>query len=234
MDILKNDDILIITSDKKDGDFSRKKIDNIQNYLDLCYSFNINLCDLYLAKQSHSDILNEIKNYQNIDSECDAIYTKVKGLYLGILTADCLPILGYDLTNNIVFAIHSGWKGSSKLITYKTIKHLIDNENLDINNTYIYLCPSISHNVYEVDNIVYNAFIEYDNYKAKECFTNKANNKYLFNNKQFNINILLSLGIKNNNIIDSNKCTYQDNYHSYRKNKTDQRNISIIGIKENY
>ena len=42
------------------------------------------------------------------------LITNKKGIALGILTADCAPILIYDPKKNIIAAVHAGWKGAYK------------------------------------------------------------------------------------------------------------------------
>ena len=64
----------------------------------------------------------EIKknNYQK-KIKADAMITKTKGIALGVVTADCVPILLYDSKKKIVAAIHAGWKGAFKGIVKKVI-----------------------------------------------------------------------------------------------------------------
>ena len=78
--------------------------------------------------QTHSNKVIEIndKNLKN-KINADAIITKKKGIALGVLTADCVPILLFDRKNKIVGCIHAGWKGAFSGIIKNTIKKL---ENL--------------------------------------------------------------------------------------------------------
>ncbi|MGQ2929763.1 MAG: polyphenol oxidase family protein, partial [Sphingopyxis sp.] len=43
--------------------------------------------------------------------EADALATRTPGLFLGILTADCVPVLFADRQAGVVGAAHAGWKG---------------------------------------------------------------------------------------------------------------------------
>ena len=43
----------------------------------------------------------------------------VKNIGIGILTADCAPILILDIKKKIIAAIHAGWKGAYKNIVIK-------------------------------------------------------------------------------------------------------------------
>ena len=62
--------------------------------------------------------LNQIKK----KLEADAIITNKKKLPIAVLTADCVPILLYDNKNNMIAAIHAGWKGAYKGIIKKVIR----------------------------------------------------------------------------------------------------------------
>ena len=47
--------------------------------------------------------------------------TKMRGISLGVLTADCVPIILYDSKNKIIGCIHAGWRGAFKDIIKNTI-----------------------------------------------------------------------------------------------------------------
>ena len=51
----------------------------------------------------------------------NSIITKIKGFALGVVTADCVPILLFDYQNKIVGCVHAGWKGAFKGIIKNTI-----------------------------------------------------------------------------------------------------------------
>jgi len=45
-------------------------------------------------------------------TEADALVTKTPGILLGVLAADCAPVLFSDAKNGVVAAAHAGWKGA--------------------------------------------------------------------------------------------------------------------------
>lgn len=55
----------------------------------------------------------------------DALITNIKGLAIGVRTADCIPILLYDPVKNVVAAIHAGWKGTLRRIVNSAISQMI-------------------------------------------------------------------------------------------------------------
>lgn len=81
---------------------------------------------IFTVSQVHSDrivILDDPdKSPDELKSiEADAIITNIKGAAIGILTADCVPVLLYDHNNGVIAAIHAGWKGTAHKISKKTV-----------------------------------------------------------------------------------------------------------------
>ena len=64
--------------------------------------------------QIHSNIVHKVSRISNKKLKGDSLITNKKGIALGILTADCAPILIYDPVNNFISAIHAGWRGAYK------------------------------------------------------------------------------------------------------------------------
>lgn len=79
----------------------------------------------------------------------DAMVTRVRGLALGIATADCGPILFADPVNGVVGAAHAGWKGALTGIVEATVRAM---EGLGANrpNIVAVLGPTIAQASYEV------------------------------------------------------------------------------------
>ena len=70
----------------------------------------INQKNLILMHQTHSNkvIIVNKKNKEIKKFKSDAIITKLKGFALGVVTADCVPIILYDSKNDIIACIHAG------------------------------------------------------------------------------------------------------------------------------
>ena len=83
---------------------------------------NVKRSKLILMHQTHSNKVVEVKetNYKKIVA--DAMITKKKkGVALGVVTADCVPIILYDANNGIIGCIHAGWRGAFSNIIKNTI-----------------------------------------------------------------------------------------------------------------
>ena len=82
--------------------------------------------------------------------QADALVTDRPGLLLGILTADCVPVLLADAQAGVVGAAHAGWKGALGGVTDATIAAM---EELGARRDRIAAAigPCIARASYEVD-----------------------------------------------------------------------------------
>ena len=78
---------------------------------------------LILLHQLHSNKIYFVNKIPKKKLFGDGLITNVRGLAIGILTADCAPILFFDRKKNIIAAAHSGWKGAYKKIVKKMINY---------------------------------------------------------------------------------------------------------------
>jgi len=79
----------------------------------------------------------------------DAVVTRTPNLAVGVLTADCVPVLFADNANSVVAAAHAGWKGALTGILEATIQAM---ESLGAERIHIKAAigPSIAQPSYEV------------------------------------------------------------------------------------
>ena len=115
--------------------------------------------NLKLMYQTHSNKVSIItkKNLRKKRFSSDAIITKLKGIGIGVVTADCVPILIYEKKKKIIGCIHAGWRGAFLGIIENTIKKI---KRINSNNKIIAsIGPCIGKNNYEVDLKFYRNFI---------------------------------------------------------------------------
>jgi YfiH family protein len=82
---------------------------------------------LATLSQIHSDrlhIIEDTPDQWNRRREGDALATSLAGVAVGVLVADCFPILIADPDSGAVAAIHSGWRGTAQRILSKTIERM--------------------------------------------------------------------------------------------------------------
>ena len=189
--------------------------------------------NLILLNQIHSNKFYYLKKNLKKRLKGDGILTNYRQLALGILTADCAPILFYDPKKKLIGAAHAGWRGAYKKITKKIINFYLKNGS-NLKDIYIVIGPCISQKNYEVKNDFKKKFVK-QNLNNKKYFKSKAN-KIFFSLKDYLAGQLKEFGIKNIEIIKKDTFNVKNNFFSARrslKNKNNDygRNISIIMIK---
>ena len=184
--------------------------------------------------QTHSNkfiFINRISLKNKKKFNADAVITNQKKLPIGILTADCVPILIYDHKKKIIGAIHAGWKGAYKNIVPKVINFLL-RKGCDINDIHVAIGPCISQKSYNVKEDLSKKFIKKDK-KNKKFFKTRKNVLYfdLPGYIKSQLKIMKIINIDHINI----DTLIKNNYFSARRSiklKHDDygRNISIIKI----
>ncbi len=216
---------------------SKDKKDNVKKNLEIVRKkIGNNSKKIFLLHQFHSNkiiYLNNRKLLNRTRPKADAIITDQTKIPIGILTADCAPILLCDKKRKMIAAIHAGWKGVYKDILDRVIRFMI-NKGCKHCNITAAIGPCISVKNYEVKNDFQKKFLKKN--KQNQKFFKKKNSKIYFDLTKY-----IYFKLKNNKIkfIDSlNIDTYdnKNNFYSSRRamklNENDYgRNISIIMIK---
>lgn len=177
-------------------------------------------------KQVHGNKFYEVNddNFEHIiGKEGDALITKAKGIAIGVLTADCVPVLICDYKNNVIAAVHAGWRGTFEGITYNVLDYMINKMGCSKDNIVMSIGPSIGPCCFEVGMEV----------ALKFSCVKRDKEKFYVDLWKENINQAKSLGIKENNIDLFGLCTACNNqlFYSYRKeNGTEGRLGAFIQI----
>ena len=178
------------------------------------------------TKKNAGNILcvKEDTNLDNLEN-IDGFISNIDNLAIITYYADCLPIFLVDKNNKAYGLIHSGWRGSSNKIIYDAIDVMINEYKCNIDDIIIVLGVGISAKNYEIkqDTI--------DTLNKKLDFNNMIlynENKSYLDNSLLNKMLAIKKGIKEENIYMNNYCTFDDNFYSYRRDKTDSRNAAII------
>ena len=191
--------------------------------------------DIFLLHQTHSNKFVFIKKKFKINKKkikADAVITNKKKLPIAVLTADCVPILLYDNKNNMIAAIHAGWKGAYKGIIKKVINFMIK-QGCRKSSIIAAIGPCISQKSYNVKEDFKKKFIKKDK-KNKIFFKKKKDMLYFdlpnFVKSQLKINRIINIDMINIDTYDG-----KNNFFSARRSlrlKHDDygRNISIIMI----
>ncbi|MDC0514030.1 peptidoglycan editing factor PgeF [Pelagibacteraceae bacterium] len=214
-----------------------KKENIFKNFSIVSQKMGVPSSNLFSMNQTHSNkvvIINEEnKNIQRISS--DALITKLKGIAISVLTADCVPILVYDEVNQIIACIHSGWKGTINGIIENTFNKIISmGKN---NKIYVGVGPCIGVKNYEVGKEFYNKFIK----EAKDnevFFYPSKENKFFFNLRECVNSKIKKFNVECVENIDLDTFSEKEKFFSFRRSKKmDEidygRCISTIGLIDN-
>ncbi len=218
------------------GQGSKDKKNDIKKNLKIVKNkLSNNSKNIFLVYQVHSNkfiYINKDSKIKKGRIKADAIITNQKKLPIGVLTADCVPILIYDSVSKIIAAIHAGWKGAYKGIINKVIKFMLL-KGSKVKNLHAAIGPCISQKSYNVKEDFVKKFIKKS--KNNSIFFKKKNNEIYFNLPEYVKSQLKFNKISNIDHINIDTFDYKNNFFSARRSlrlKHDDygRNISIIMI----
>ena len=201
-----------------------------QNKNLIAAAFRFDLRRLTLLDQIHQDqilLLKEPVITLPSPLEYDALITNVSNTFLGILTADCLPIFVVDQKKKVIAAVHAGRQGTALHIVIKVLKKIEREFNSSSKDLLIALGPSIKPCCYEIDEKVF--LPEWEPFS-----TSKGRGKWMLDLAGINIAQMKEEGIQEEQIfwIDLCTCCHHDLFFSYRKENRTGRQLSFIGIME--
>ncbi len=192
----------------------------LQNYI----GQDIQLCWL---NQIHSDIIIDLLNYQNV-IDADASVTSQKNRACLVMTADCLPVLLCNQSGTKVAALHCGWKGVYQNLIGKMLEQHFSDEVV-----IAWLGPAIAQSSYEVDEKLYQHFIQLSPQYQSAFLANRVGH-YLFDLTNIAKQQLQNSGVAVENIFAGNFDTFSDhNYYSYRRNAKTGRMATLIYLQDN-
>jgi polyphenol oxidase len=166
----------------------------------------------------------------------DAMVTATPGLAIGILTADCSPVLFADENAGVIGAAHAGWKGALGGITGATLDAMVA-LGARRSNIVAVLGPTISQAAYEVGPEFPRQFLDADSGNARYFVPSPRKGHAMFDLPAYLANRLRMEGA--GMVVDLGHCTFSDEKHffSYRRTthraeKDYGRQISAIALTQ--
>jgi purine-nucleoside/S-methyl-5'-thioadenosine phosphorylase / adenosine deaminase len=175
---------------------------------------------LTTLRQVHSDIA----VYADRDGclgEGDAILSDSPGRFVGVKTADCLPILLVDERHRAVAAVHAGWRGTVAGVVRSTLKAMAARWDTQPGDLHTAIGPGIGPCCFEVGPDVAVQFGE-----PFQCTC--------IDLEQANRRQLIEAGLASDRIYTLGLCTFclSDQFHSFRRDREKAgRMISVVGVK---
>lgn len=218
--------------DLRDGD---DKTNVEYNKIKTAKLFNFNPSKLIIVNQVHGNdvFIIDKKTPLSQKVKADAITTNLKGIAIGVLTADCAPIILSDPLNTAIAIVHAGWKGALKKIVQKTILSMNKKWGTIPRDIIAALGPCIGECCCNVNGAKVKqfkkAFSDYDK------FIKPVKNSWMLDLKKANHIQLSYAGVLKKNIWIDKHCTSckKDLFFSYRRdNKKTGRQLSFVMIRE--
>jgi YfiH family protein len=149
--------------------------------------------------------------------EADALVTTVPHLTLGVLTADCAPVLFADRKAKVIGAAHAGWKGAFTGILENTVQAMLD-LGATKNTIAVAIGPCIAQRSYEVGTEFKDRFLEKDlTYKQFFSASHRKENHYHFDLPGFIARRLSGIGITDVMPTPCDTCNEKQRFFSYRR-----------------
>ncbi len=180
----------------------------LQNRTLALQKLNLSINNLCYLKQVHCNV---VRNAQLGQLEGDALVTNSSNFILAVSIADCYPILFYDEINKVIGAAHAGWRGTVSRIAENTIKKMTE-LGANVNSIKVAIGQGICQEKFEVGNEVIEEF-------EKNGFPNYCWRDNKIDLIACNKFVLQQSNISDENIWTMNRCTFEDDFFSYRQDK---------------
>lgn len=163
----------------------------------------------------------------------DALVTDRPGLALGILTADCTPVLLSDKKAGVVGAAHAGWKGALGGVVGATVE-VMEGLGADRANIVAAIGPTIARKSYEVDEAFFRRFIQAEG-ENERFFSAGKESHHQFDLEGYVVSRLSAAGLTRIEALGLNTYSSPERFYSYRRathrGEPDYgRQISIIAL----
>ncbi|HEV7694385.1 MAG TPA: peptidoglycan editing factor PgeF [Hyphomonadaceae bacterium] len=146
--------------------------------------------------------------------ECDALVTKRPGLMLGVLAADCAPIVLCDPHNGVIAAIHAGWRGAVGGVIESTLD-VMGQLGADPGKTAAGIGPCLSQSSFEVGPDLADAVLNATPW-AENLFEPGKSDRQFFDLKRYAQGRLARLGVAHIDALTDDTLSAPDLYFSHR------------------
>ena len=183
-------------------------------------------------RQMHGDDIIEVKDKTIKEAgEADGMITGESGVCLGVLTADCVPLLFVAPKQKLAAAVHAGWRGTLAGIAEKAVRLFNNQYNVAAGDLEVALGPSIGVCCYEVKDDVAGPLMRNWGKLMTPSICVKAGKSFV-NLRRLNRDILRASGVPGTQLHQVGPCTCcaADDFFSYRRAQSETgRQISVVG-----
>lgn len=194
------------------GMSTNDNIDHVNANRNKYFSFlKLDPLKIAIPQQIHSDNISIVES-PGVYKESDALITNISGVVLSIQTADCFPVFLLDKVKRVCAIVHSGWRGTNKNITGKTIEKMKSDFGCKASDLLVAIGAGIQQTNYQVDKHTAQLF-------EKKYLIDDGPGHYKLNVQAKIIDQLLHHNISKNQIEIDKRCTYENPklFYSYRR-----------------
>jgi polyphenol oxidase len=170
------------------------------------------------AHQVHSADVLEVTEVWPLDGrpKVDGLVCRTKGMGIGVLTADCGPVLFADADTGVIGCCHAGWKGALGGVTDATVDAMVK-IGAARENIIAVLGPTISQAAYEVGPEFPAPFLDQSSAHGAFFIPSTKAGHFMFDLPAYLRQRMKGLGLKA--VHDLALCTYSDEarFYSYRR-----------------
>ncbi len=212
------------------GDEPEKVLENRRR---VCLALCADPENLAAPRQIHSAkaVIADKAFAPNERPECDALVTKRPGLMLGVLAADCAPIVLCDPHNGVIAAIHAGWRGAVGGVIEAAVEAMAEIGG-DPSKMAAGVGPCLSQSSFEVGPDLCDAVLNATPW-AETLFIPGEGDRQFFDLKRYCLGRLARLGVAHTDALDDDTLTQPEEYFSHRHSvKTGERDCgrNMTGI----
>lgn len=189
--------------------------DVMENYRRLAKSIGVDFNTLVASSQDHNTFVRNVTKEQygigitkpkDILS-VDGLITNQPNVTLVTYYADCTPLFFVDTNKKAIGLAHAGWRGTVGRIGQKVVEKMKQDFGTNPQDLVCAIGPAISKCCYEVDKSCADEFYRLEEIDTEKCIFPKENNKFIIDLLETNRQILVSAGVKEENITLSDLCT---------------------------
>ncbi len=202
-----------------------------QNWCELKVALGLSDVNVITANQVHGDTILKASNGTGKRAGVgDGLMTDVPGLLLGIMAADCVPLLFLEPGRKVVGAVHAGWRGTAAGIAARAVTQMQEEYRIDPSALRVAMGPSIGPCCYEVGREVVEQ-IEVNWPEALRDAWRPEGAKGRLDLKAINEAQLDGAGVPRSHIQRIGPCTAcnVEDFFSYRKEGKTGSQLSFIG-----
>ena len=161
-----------------------------------------------------------------IPPQADAAVTRLSGVPLTVMTADCLPVLFCDRAGSVVATAHAGWRGLCEGVLEQTVAAM----GVPASEILAWLGPAIGPLAFEVGDEVRSAFVAQDPTAAEAFVPGASRGKWLADLYRLARQRLNGVGVTQ--IYGGQHCTFSDpsRFYSYRRDGQTGRMSGLIWL----